>query len=479
LTNRISVSLLLLVSGCTAGTDYIRPSTPSAPAWRQQLSGAPAPSGPWWRRFGDPVLNGLIDEALARNPDIESSLAALDRSRAAARAAGAAMRPFGTAGVSATRTRESLNVGLNRIAQQVPDVDIPRTDDFVESAMSTTWEIDLAGGLRRGREAAGYEYEAALASVSAARVALAAEVADAYVRLRLGQSRYAIAVRSSELRQQLEGLVHLRFKVGEASKRELLQAEASTAQARAGLPVFRAMIEAQRNRLAVLAGHMPQDALHELEQELPVPLCDVSTLASPDDLLRRRPDIIAAERRAAAAHARIGVALAEYYPRLSLSSLIGFQSNGVSDVLSGSSSVAQGGIGLRWRLFDFGRVDAQVRDARGAERAAIAAFRATVFRAAEEVETSAVAYLTGRERMVLHESELRSAASARALIQTSWKAGELDLSQVIEADGRLLATQDMAALARGETALSLVSIHRAIAGSREELPAKSFPASRR
>jgi outer membrane protein TolC len=171
---------------------------------------------------------------------------------------------------------------------------------------------------------------------------------------------------------------------------------------------------------------------------------------------------VAAERRLAAAHARIGVATAEYYPRISLSALAGFQASSASSLLTGSASVIQEAAGLRWRLFDFGRIRAEIADAKGSERSALAAYQQSVLRAATDVETAAALYTAGRERMAMHEIECASAAHARELLDQAWKAGQIDLSAVIEGDRRLLQGLDALAVARGETARAIVSVYRAI-----------------
>ena len=462
-THRVSYFLpILLVAGCTAGTDYVRPPAAVAPVWRAAPAAQPRIVGPWWQAFDDPMLHSLIAEALARNLDIEAALAELDRARAAASAAGAAMLPSGTIDADVDRTRASTEVGLASIADGVPGVEVPRASTAYGTTASASWELDLSGGLRRRTEAARYDYEAALASGAVTRITVVAEVADAYLQLRTLQLRLGIAEDIGSSAARLEALVRQRYEAGESSLRELEQARTSAASVRATIPSLKGQIEGQLNRLALLTGQSPEADRRGLDKPGPVPLAELSDLGTPGDLLRNRPDVVAAERRLAAAHARIGVATAEYYPRISLSALAGFQASSASSLLTGSASVVQGAAGLRWRLFDFGRIRAEIADAKGSERSALAAYQQSVLRAATDVETAAALYTAGRGRMAMHEIECASAAHARELLDQAWKAGQIDLSAVIEGDRRLLQGLDALAVARGETARAIVSVYRAI-----------------
>jgi len=452
----------LMLAGCTAGTDYVRPLAAVAPAWRAASAAEPRIVGPWWQAFDDPMLQSVIAEALARNLDIETALAQVDRARAAASVAGAAMLPSGTIDANIARTRDSAEVGLASIADGAPGVDVPRTSTVYGTTASASWELDLFGGLRRRTEAARYDYEAALASGAVTRITVVAEVADAYLQLRTLQLRFGIAEDIGRSAARLESLVRQRYESGESSLRELEQARTSAASVRATLPSLKGQIEGQLNRLALLTGQNPEADRRGLDKPGPVPLAELSGLGTPGDLLRNRPDVVAAERRLAAAHARIGVATVEYYPRISLSALAGFQASSASSFITGSASVTQGVAGLRWRLFDFGRIRAEIADAKGSERGALAAYQQSVLRAAADVETAAAIYTAGRERMAIHEIECASAAHARELLDQAWKAGQIDLSAVIEGDRRLLQGLDALAVARGETARAIVSVYRAI-----------------
>lgn len=458
----LAPGIALLAAGCAAGTDYRPPATPIAQAWRAAPEADTATIGPWWQAFGDPVLDRLIAAALTQNLDIEQALARVDQSRAAAAAAGAALLPSGTVDGQAARVRQSIETGLGRVSQYVPD--FPRTVNQYQLSTGASWELDLAGGLRRGREAAGAEAQAAEAMGAQMRVTVAAEVADAYVRLRVLQQRRTIARGQLDSARHILTLTEQRHRLGEATARAVEQARANAAGAEADLAPIGAGIEAQLNRLAVLGGREPQADRMGLEAAATIPAPPLPGADSPGDLLRRRPDLVAAERQLAASHARVGVALAEYYPRLSLSGLLGFQAQTAGRLLTGDANVIQGAVGLRWRLFDFKRLDAERDAAEGREREALAAYRQAVLRAAEEVENGYATLGARRMEIDVRTRETDAAGKARSMTDSAWKAGEISLFELIDAERTLLAARDRMALAQGEAALAAIACYRALGG---------------
>lgn len=458
----IGLLFLLPLAACTAGSDHRAPAIATAAAWRGP---PPAPSGAdgaWWKGFGDPVLDRLVETALAQNLDIEQALARVDQARAALRGAGAAQLLGGAIESSATGVRQSTETGLGQLVGLAPGID--RGVSQFDLSAGASWELDLAGGLRRGREAAAYEYEAAEATGAAMRLTVAGEVADAYVQLRSLQARLGIARAQADAAGKLAQLVGQRLALGDASRREAEQADAAAEGARAAVAPIDAGIEAQLNRLAVLLGREPQAGRLGLEAAMPVPQAAPAGAGTPADLLRRRPDLIAAERRLAASHARIGVALAEYYPRLSLSALLGFRSNAASNLLTDGANMIQGAAGLRWRLFDFPRIDAEVARARGVEREALAAYRLAALRAAEEVETSFATFAQNRTRAQLLSRQVAAQERARGLAGAAWRAGEISLIELLQENDRLFAARAALAGADAEAARSVIAFHRALGG---------------
>jgi len=265
--------------------------------------------------------------------------------------------------------------------------------------------------------------------------------------------------------EHLLRLVSQRKTAGIASDRELAQAEAVLAQAKASIPPILITLEAQLNRLDVLMGVQPGTYASELKSGGDIPeLPPISGFNDPSQLLRRRPDIIAAERKLAASNARIGQAIAEYYPKISLSALLGNEAISPGDLFRERAFQPTAVAGLQWRLFDFGRVDAEVKQAKGANAEALSQYRSVVLRAAEEVEDSfsALAQSEVRQRDVLQE--ISALQRVRDRSQESYQAGVIGLTDVLDADRQLLVARDDLALTREAAARAGVASFRALGG---------------
>ena len=259
---------------------------------------------------------------------------------------------------------------------------------------------------------------------------------------------------------------------GEAARsvadRELNRVTGESQGIEASLPPLRAAVAGQINRLAVLTGRQAGTDSDSLAQIAPIPLApDPSGSAYPGELMRRRPDLVAAERRLAAANARIGVVTADYYPHVSLSGLLSVASIGTGGLFTGSAFQASGSGGLRWRLFDFGRVNAEVAQARGREAEALAQYRSSVLRATEDVETALARLGEGRTEIDLRERQTASLTRSRDQARQGYEGGVLALVDVLDADRALLDASDRLAAARAETARASVAAIRALGGGWE------------
>jgi NodT family efflux transporter outer membrane factor (OMF) lipoprotein len=322
----VSVLSLLCVSGCAVGPSYRKPATTlekfhSAVAVDARPKGAPTPAlETWWEGFADPMLSRIVQRARDQNLDLAAALARVRQARAAASEAGAQLRPTFDLNGQATRIHQSLESPVGQIASHLPAFN--RDQSIYDAGLGASWELDLFGGLRRGREAASAEADAATAEQVGIRISVTADAADAYLRVRGDQARIAVAEQQVLTDEHLLDLVRQRFSRGLAAVRELAQAEALISQARASLQPLRIDLEAQMNRLDVLLGVQPGTSSAELQTPRDIPsVPSVSANDGPLEVLRRRPDVIAAERHLAASNARIGQALADYYPEVSLAGL--------------------------------------------------------------------------------------------------------------------------------------------------------------
>jgi NodT family efflux transporter outer membrane factor (OMF) lipoprotein len=471
----LSLTLLMagsMLSGCAVGPDYHRPST-AAPAAFMGGSAVAArsfhavgESTSWWTGFGDPLLTDLIDKALAQNLDIAQATARVSQARAGLRAADAALLPSATVTGSAAAAHQSLETPLGRVTSSAPG--FQRNGELYEANLGAAWEIDLFGGLRRGQEAARADYQASQAGVAAARLAVAAGTADSYVAIRGLQARLAIAEQQVATQRRLVEMVRLQYEKGIAAELQLRQAEGALAQVEGGVPVLRSGLDAAMNALDILLGAQPGTYRAALAEAKPIPSAPaIADMGTPADLLRRRPDLIVAERKLAASNARIGIAVSEYFPKFSLSGLLGSTTMTAGNMFTGGANQAQGVLGLRWRLFDFGRVDAQIAAARGANAEALAAYRLAVLRASEDVENAFSALLNREAQTATLARGETALTRAQSSSLAAYKGGVVSLIEVLDADSRLLATRDARAQAQTETARAAIASFRALGGGWE------------
>jgi NodT family efflux transporter outer membrane factor (OMF) lipoprotein len=468
---RMSLALALgaSLSGCAVGPKYHRPTVDlqafhNAPSIETRAASLPAPSlDQWWTGFHDPELTRIVKRALDQNLDLAAAMTRVQQARAAAQGAGAQRMPSGNLYASATSLSQSTESMTGRAASHLPGYD--RHQNYYDLGFMASWETDLFGGLKKGAQAAAAEAQAAEASRTGTRITVAAEAADAYMQVRGAQARLIFAKEQIATDEHLVELVQQRKDAGVASDRELAQAQALLSQAKATIPLLTVSLEAQLNRLDVLMGAQPGTYAAELSSVAEIPdVPEISGYGTPTDLLRRRPDIIAAERIVAASNARIGQALSEYYPKLSLSGIVGSQALAPAHLFEQQGFQPISVVGLRWRLFDFGAVAAEVKRAKGANAEALLQYRSSVLHAAEDVEDafSLLVQSENRRNEIVHEiAELQR---VRDLSQESYAAGVIGLTDVLDADRQLLAAKDDLAVARESAARAAVGSYRALGG---------------
>ena len=464
----LPLAALLALGACEVGPDYVTPKatlTPfhNAAALAGRNAGPSPPLDTWWTGFHDPVLNTLIERALNENLDLAASFARVQQARAAAGGAAANLLPTLDASAQGSAYRQSLTGPFGQIGRAFPGYN--RDQRLYDVGVAASWEIDIAGGLRRNREAADATARAATADLAGVRVTVVADVADAYLQIRADQARIATVSQQIEVDAHSLALVRQLRGRGTGDERQVTQSEAVLEEAQAALPPLRIELEGQLNRLDILLGAQPGTYAARLGAPSPIPPPPaIPESGKPTDFLRRRPDVIAAERQLAASSARIGVAVSDYYPKLSLSGLLGFDSLSANRLFTAASfqPVATGA--LRWRIFDFGKVDAEVGQARGANAEALARYRQTVLRAAGDVEDAFKSLVELEIRTSRLEAELRSLQRSRDLSQQAFAAGAIPLTDVLDADRQLLSARDALEQNRGDAARAAVRSYRALGG---------------
>jgi len=459
-----------LLTGCAVGPDYTRPDAPlptrfhGQAALDQRSATTKADLVGWWKGFGDPQLARFVELALEQDLDLAQASARVLQARAGLGAANAALLPSGNVSGQAASAYQSVETPLGQILNSRPGFD--RHGHAYEADLGASWEVDVFGGLRRGREAAIADYQASEAGAAAVRLAVAAQTADIYIRIRGLQARLDIARRQVETQEDLLSKVRLLESKGLAAELQVSQAEGSLAQVRATVPALETALESAMNAFDVMLGSVPGTHRAELAEPGAIPSApQIANTGSPAALLRRRPDLIVAERRLAASNARIGVAVAEYYPKFSLSGLIGSATSISSgNLFSNGADQATGVLGLRWRLFDFGRIDAQIDQAKGQKAEMLAAYRLAALRATEDVEDAFSALVKREEQTAVLAQGVDSLGRARRASFAAYQKGVVSLIEVLQADENLLRASDARAQAQTESALAAVATFKALGG---------------
>lgn len=459
-----------LMSGCAVGPDYHRPDAPISDHYVGQSAVEPrSESTPdnlvaWWKNFNDPLLTDFINQALQQNLDLAQASARVTQARAGLGAANAALLPSASINAQAARAYQSVETPLGQVLNSTPGYD--RYGNAYEANLEAGWEVDVFGGLRRGREAALAEYQSSAAGFTATRLAIAAQTADIYINLRGLQARLEIANRQVETRLALLEKVRLLYGKGLAAEYQVRQAEGELSQVQATVPVLQSGLEAAMNAMDVLLGTPPGTHRTQLAREGEIPdVPSLNRLGTPADLLRRRPDLIVAERRLAASNARIGEAIAEYYPKFSLSALLG-SATAVSggNLFTSGASQSSAVLGLRWRLFDFGRINARIDQAKGQESEALAAYRQSVLRATEDVENALSSLVNRQTQTTTLTGGEAALTQARQSSFTAYEKGTASLIDVLHADETLLQASDARSQARTESARAAVAVFKSLGG---------------
>lgn len=457
-----------LLTGCAAGPDYVRPSVAMPEKFLGQAQADDRKTATdlaaWWSGFEDPRLTQYVNKALAQNLDLTQALARVTQARAGLSAANASLLPAGVISTQGTRAYQSVETPLGQVLNASPGFD--RSGESYDVNLGASWEMDIFGSLRRGRQAAVADYQATEAGVVATRLTVAAQTAEIYISIRGLQARLDIARRQVKTRQDLLATVNRLYSQGLAAEFQVRQAEAALSQAGASIPALEVALDQTMNAFDVMLGTPPGAHREELANVTAIPMTPALTgVGSPADLLRRRPDLIAADRRLEAANARIGVAMAEYYPKLSLTGMIGSSTSVAgSNLFTHAASQSAGILGLRWRLFDFGRIDARIDQAKGQEAELLAAYRIAALHATEDVENALSALMKYKEQTAILAQGASSLDRARGASYSAYQQGVVSLVDVLQADENLLRASDALARAQTDSARAAVSAFKALGG---------------
>jgi NodT family efflux transporter outer membrane factor (OMF) lipoprotein len=461
--------LAALLAGCTVGPDYHPPKTAVPPKWVSPQAGGPtnagAPEAAWWKAFHDAELESLLRRAAESNLDLHAAVARVREARAAARVVSAAFWPSADVAASYARERYSAT-GFPPFPPGVPV-----SADVYQAGFDAAWEVDVFGGTRRAVEAARANVAAAEFGRRNVLITVLAEVARDYVDARAYQRRLAVATANISAQAELLDLTRDRFTHGLTGELDVQQADALLASTRAQAPRFESGFRAAVYQLGLLLGQPPGALLEELTNAAPIPAAPPEVpLGLPADLVLRRPDVQQAQRRLAAATALVGAATAELFPKFSLTGMAGLQSISAGDWFSAGSRFWSAGPTVQWRIFDAGRIRANIRvqDARAA--AALAAYEQSMLAAFTDVETALTAYAKEQTRRQALDHAAQANQQAVALATDLYRHGLADFLRVLEAQRSLYQSQD--ALIQSERAVSanLIALYKALGGGWDSPP---------
>jgi multidrug efflux pump len=454
--------LVALLSGCIVGPNYQTPQMPVPDAFTNQAQQGVSTEGVetlWWRGFQDARLNQLVELAVAQNHDVRLATARLREARALLSETTFERYPIVTSQASYTRQRLSK-------ALTTPGAD--RDVELYDARFDATWELDFFGGVRHSIEASSADVGAAEANRRDVIVSLLAEVARNYFELRGTQNQLAVARQNAENQRQSLALTMALLQGGRGTELDTSRAEAQLNATLASIPPLETAIKAAMYRLGVLIGRQPTALEPELSAPRPLPgLPTLVALGKPDDLLRRRPDIRVTERTLAAATARVGVATADLFPRVTLAGNIGLQAGSFLGFGQGGSDRFSVGPGIFWAAFDLGRVRARINAADARTEAALAQYEQRILLALEETENALVDFNRQQARRDLLRASARASEKAMGLARQRYQAGVTDFLTVLDAERTLLAAQDQLADSETRTATALVTVYKALGGGWE------------
>ena len=453
-----------LLAACTLGPNYARPGVEAPAAYKEAQGWKPAqprenePRGPWWSVFGDPQLDALVREVEVSNQTIKAAEARVREARALPQQAQAAFFPIVTANAGATRSggRGSAGQSVDGSSSQGG----PRNNFNV--ALDVNWEIDLWGRVRRTVEAGEATAQASVADLEAAKLSAQAQLAQDYFLLRAQDAQIRLLNDTVDAYQKSLKLTQNQYAVGVAARADVAQAETQlkSTQAQAlDAGVQRAQLE---HAIAVLLGKAPAD--FSIAPEAVATTFPPIPPGLPSELLERRPDIAAAERRTAAANAQVGVAEAAFFPSLTLSATGGFQSSVLSQLFSLPSRYWSLGPALAATIFDAGLRRAQTAQAMATYDENVANYRQTVLAGFQEVEDNLAALRILEQEAAVQDEAVKSARESLTITLNQYRAGTANYLAVVVAQAVALSNERTALTILGRRLTASVTLIKALGG---------------
>jgi NodT family efflux transporter outer membrane factor (OMF) lipoprotein len=455
------LSAVFMLSGCmTVGPDYSPPEMQTPGAWQKEIAGVTADSrseveilAKWWTTFNDPLLSDLMERAVAGNLNLKQALNSVRQARIQRGITDADRFPSVNSSGSAGRTYSKDMSG-----------EFTGTNSF-RLGLDASWEADLFGRVKRSIEAADANLEATEESYRDILVSLLSEVALNYIEVRSYQAQLLVAGSNLKSQEETYNITKWRYQAGLTTELDVENASKNLEQTRSQIPSLKSSLEQAKNRIAVLLGSEPGALDSLLDEYRPVPDApNEIAIGIPADLLRRRADLRKAERELAAQTAKIGVAEAERYPRISLSGDIGLSALALGDLFNSDSLSTGGNSGISWPVYDAGRIMKNIEIQYAAREQKLIAYRAALLTALEDVENAMTSYTYDLAR---RESLLKASESAEQAAETSraqYSSGLIDFQSVLEAESTLLTFQNNVVQSDAQIIKDLIGLYKALGG---------------
>ena len=484
--NIVGISLLFF-SGCaTVGPDYVPPEKKVPEEFSAQLEavkiepsklegeqdGAPPVPvkkitremlGDWWKTLEDPLLSELVERAIKGNLDLRLAQSRVREERARRGIATADRFPTINASASTTRQQSSKETGTGQ------------ANNLHSAGFDASWEIDLFGGIERSVESAKASVEAREEELNDTLVTLVAEAALNYVEIRTFQARLTAAEKNLKSQEETLQIVKDRLESGLTTTLTLEQANYNFESTKSEIPTLKTGIEQGKNGLAVLLGKFPGSLKNELENYTAIPILPIEVaIGVPADLLRRRPDIRRTERELAAQTARVGVATADLYPKLTLFGSVGLESLSAASLFTGPAAAFSIGPKITWNVFDAGRIRQNIKIEDEKQEQSLIQYELSILTAVKDVENAVIDYA---QEQVRRKSLIKSVEASKRAVDLSrelYTAGLSDFLGVLEAERSLFQFQDQLALSEGSVVSNLIRLYKSLGGGWKPLMADTF-----
>jgi multidrug efflux system outer membrane protein len=459
----ISCTALAILSGCAVGPNYKPPHTSAAPSFANSPTNAVSADetalATWWKGFNDAKLDGLVDQAIAHNHDLRIATANLKEARA--------LRRFSTFDLAPTIQANAgyANSLLSEAAALPGATRDDREVEFYDASFDAMWELDFFGRVRRSVQAANAELGAVEATRLDVLVSVTSEIARNYFELRGLQNQLTVARTNAGVQGETFELAKSLLDGGRGTDFDVSRSRSLLNLTLSTIPPLEAAIKKTIHRIAVLTGQQPTALTTELSEHAPLPTAlPALALDNPEALLRRRPDIRAAERSLAAATARIGIATADLFPRVTFIGSIGLQAGTFAGLGKSSADTWNFGPRITWAALDLGRVQARIKAADARSEASLAFYERTVLAALEETEAALVDFGHEQSRQRFLEVSAEASQQAANLARQRYQGGVADYLSVLDAERTLLEAQDRLAASQTRTVTALVAVYKALGG---------------